>query len=223
MQMSDVISNILAIDSATSILRVGLSVNSDKLFEAANSDRFRHAEFIFTLIEDVLKKGATDKSKIDSIIIGTGPGSFTGLRVGMASAKALAVSLNIPLVGISLFSAVAPRLFREYGPAAVLIPSRKNEYYIGRIESADFKDREISVVTADKLCEPSDLPPLLGIDCDLNQLPNLNATVIPNSDFKIGIADLVERGSMKLKESGADDIARLEPLYIQDFKTGKIK
>ena len=219
--MPDEMKTILAIDSATSVLRVGLSLTSGGVTEAVNSDRYRHAEFIFKLIDEVLKKNGADKTDIDAIVINTGPGSFTGLRVGMASAKALAVALRLPLVGVSVFSAVAPRLVRECGPAAVLVPSRRNEFYFGQIESEDFDDGDISVITGERLRQMTDLPPLLGIDCNPGSLTDINAEII--TSFKPGTADLVDVGRIALRKSGGHDIARLEPLYIQDFKTGKIK
>jgi len=214
---------ILAIDSATSVLKVGLSPSIGIIAEAHNSDRYRHAEFIFTLIENVLAKSKLNKAAIGSIIICTGPGSFTGLRVGMASAKALAVSLSIPLGGVSVFSAVAPRLYREQGRAAVLVPSRRNEYYFAPVDSESFDDRSISVITVDELQHATGLPPLYGIDCDLTALKDVEAPIISNESFQVGLADLINIGRQRLEKTGGDDITRLEPLYIQEFKAGKIK
>ncbi|PKK84160.1 MAG: tRNA (adenosine(37)-N6)-threonylcarbamoyltransferase complex dimerization subunit type 1 TsaB [candidate division Zixibacteria bacterium HGW-Zixibacteria-1] len=215
--------NILAIDSSTSVLRVGLAADSGQLYEAENHDRYRHAEFIFKLIEDVMNRAQLDKDDIDVIMIATGPGSFTGLRVGMASAKALAVSLEIPIVGLSIYSAISGRLFREYGRTAVLVPSRRNEYYIGLIESPDFNDTLISVITAEELKNRSNLPPLLGIDLDMSRLEISDNRIVDDISFRLNIIDLINTGLARLQKSGGDDIARLEPLYIQDFKPGGTK
>ena len=214
---------ILAIDSSTSNLRVGLSNTSGQIFAAENSDKYRHAEFIFRLITDVIGKAEIKKTDIDAIVISTGPGSFTGLRVGMATAKALAVSLQIPIAGVSLFAAIAERLYGELGKAAVLVPSRRNEYYLGIIDSPRFDDDSISVIKADKLRSISDLPPLVGIECDLSGLMIPNARVITERDFRVSISDFIASGAVRLDSVGGDDISRLEPLYVQEFKAGKSK
>lgn len=218
--MESIEKNILAIDSSTSTLRVGLLGNAGRIFEAENHDRFRHAEFIFKLIEDVLSQAALDKNRIEGIVIATGPGSFTGLRVGMAAAKALALSLGIPLAGLSIYSAIAGRLFREHGRAAILIPSRRDEYYIGEIESPVFDNKTIAVITKDRLQAGSDLPPILAIDFDISKLELPNEQAVINDAFCMTIEDLITTGQHLLKDTNSEDVARMEPLYIQDFKPG---
>ena len=218
--MPSIEKNILAIDSSTSTLRVGLLDAAGRIHESENHDRFRHAEFIFTLIEDVLNQAGLNKNQIEGIVIVSGPGSFTGLRVGMAAAKALALSLGIPLAGLSIYSAIAERLFREHGRAAVLIPSRRDEYYIGKIESPEFDDSRISMITKDQLNDTSDLPPILAIDFDINKLKLSNGQALIGDAFGMTIEDLITAGRPLLKNVNSDDVARMEPLYIQDFKPG---
>ncbi|HDL03196.1 MAG: tRNA (adenosine(37)-N6)-threonylcarbamoyltransferase complex dimerization subunit type 1 TsaB [Candidatus Zixiibacteriota bacterium] len=214
---------ILAIDSSTSSLRVGLAVEPGLLYSAINKDRYRHAEFIFGLIEDVIREAGIKKADIDAIVISTGPGSFTGLRVGMATAKALAISLEIPLVGISIFSAIAGRLYREHGKTAVLVPSRRNEYYLGVIDAEKFDDRSISVVKTVELGSISGIPSMLGIECDPAELDIPDVRKLFDQDFQMSIDDFIKSGAVRLGLVGGDDIPRLEPLYIQEFKAGKIK
>ena len=97
--MSKETKKILAIDSSTTFLRVGLQGANDEIFSGENHDRYRHAEFIFPLIDKVISEAKIEKTDIDAIIVATGPGSFTGLRIGMSAAKGLAVALNIPIAG----------------------------------------------------------------------------------------------------------------------------
>jgi tRNA threonylcarbamoyl adenosine modification protein YeaZ len=208
---------ILAIDSATSTLRVGLSRPTGQVDTAENHDRFRHAEFIYGLIDQLIRNNKIEKTQLTGMVVSTGPGSFTGLRVGMASAKALAIALNVPLVGISAFAAIAERLFRQFGPTAVLIPSRRDEYYFAKIDSHQFDNKNIQVL---KTADIESLPEkgnLLAIDFDLHKLKLAGFRIIEPDEFTPTIDDLILSGQKMMETTGGHNIARLEPLYIQLF------
>ncbi len=212
--------NILAIDSSMSELRVALKYADGRITSKSNKDRYRHAEFVFILIENLLAENDIARSDLNAVIVSTGPGSFTGLRVGMASAKGLAVSMNIPIVGISTFSAAARRLYAEVGKAAILIPSRRNEYYLGVMDSEDLDFRSISVISLPDCIDKIKDIPVLPIDFDASEFKDLR--IIKPDQFDYHIADLIDAGFQKLKSSGGDNIDSLEPLYIQKF-SAKIK
>jgi tRNA threonylcarbamoyladenosine biosynthesis protein TsaB len=208
---------ILAIDSSTSVLRVGLSLEDGEVLSLENRDRYRHAEFIFRLINGLLDESGIDRSRLKTIVVSTGPGSFTGLRVGMASAKGMAVSMKVPIIGISTYSAVAPRLFARFGRTAVLIPSRRDEYYFGIIESEDFTDGGISVIRPESLDTVSPEVNLWGVDFDVTKLGPNRFRILTSADFDISVRDFLVLGQKRLKETGGDLISSLEPLYIQEF------
>ncbi|UCD95246.1 MAG: tRNA (adenosine(37)-N6)-threonylcarbamoyltransferase complex dimerization subunit type 1 TsaB [Candidatus Zixiibacteriota bacterium] len=210
----------LAIDSSTSVLRVGISLENGEVLSLENKDRYRHAEFVFRLINDLFDKSGIDKFHLKAIVVSIGPGSFTGLRVGMASAKGMAASMNIPLVGISTYSAVAPRLFARFGRTAVLIPSRRDEYYFGLVDSAEFADESISIIRPEKLEAIDSETDLWGVDFDVTRLGQTRFRIITPTEFEISIRDFLAPGEARLKESGGDDISSLEPLYIQNFPAG---
>lgn len=221
--MTNVKPYILAIDSSTSVLRVGLSLNDGKIASQENKDRYQHAEFIYKLIEDVLVQSRIEKSVLHAIVVSTGPGSFTGLRVGMASAKALAVSLNIPLVGVSTYSAIATRLFTQFGKTCVLIPSRKNEFYLGRINSGKYANEKTILIRIENLRDYAGDVNLLGVDLDIDSDDFPDFRIIKPEEFVISIEDYIFSGQERLAVTGGDDISRLEPLYIQEFPARSTK
>ena len=63
------------------------------------------AELLFEVIEDALKKAKIEKTRIDLIVVGIGPGNFTGIRIGLAAAKGLSLSLKVPISGVNSFQA----------------------------------------------------------------------------------------------------------------------
>ncbi len=213
----------MAIDSSTSVLRIGLRLPDGEIISRENKDRFRHAEFIFELIKDVLKAGSIDKNSLEAIVISTGPGSFTGLRVGMSAVKGLAVALNIPLIGIGTFNAVAKGLFEQFGPTAVLIPSRRDEFYFGLIESAEFDQDNIVILKTDEIESNLNNANVYGIDFDISTIQFSKDIAINIVDYKVGIADFIASGMEKYKTDGADDLFLIEPFYAQNFTVKRPK
>lgn len=213
--------HILLIDSATSVLRVGMSSDGRNVLFLENADRFKHAEFVFTLIEQVLEQNNVARRDLAAIIITSGPGSFTGLRVGMASAKGIAVSLGIPLVGVSMYKAIAPRLFAEQGKTVVLIPSRRNEYYAGIIDGESFADEKITVCRSSEISEIYRGCQILGIGCEFSGEDFPENSILPADRFALQMEDILKAGLIQLEKNGGDDLSRLEPLYIQQFRPGK--
>jgi len=211
--------HILAVDSSTSVMRVGLSLPGGRVAALESRDRYRHAEFIFDLIDRLLTGNGCDRSGIKALIIGTGPGSFTGLRVGMAALKGLALAMSIPLTGVSNFEAAAGRLFEKYGPAAVVIPSRRSEYYLGHIDNPDASGLTVDIVGTDQLPARTENRQILvvdGIRPDIERLDGL----LSADDFEIAIDDFIRVGQDRLAATGGNDISDLEPLYIQNFPAG---
>ena len=95
----------------------------------------RQAELLFEVIEDVLKKAKIEKTRIDLIVVGIGPGNFTGIRIGLAAAKGLSLSLKVPISGVNSFQA---SLYGQNDYEIAAVPARKNLYYLGTI-NGDFK------------------------------------------------------------------------------------
>ena len=93
------------------------------------------AELLFEVIEDALKKAKIEKTQIDLIVVGVGPGNFTGIRIGLAAAKGLSLSLKVPISGVNSFQA---SLYGQKEYKVAVIPARQNFYYLGNI-NGDFK------------------------------------------------------------------------------------
>lgn len=212
---------LLVIDSATSSLRIGLSLPDGRLAVLESREHLRHAEFIFELIDQVIRENGTGKSALDGIIVGIGPGSFTGLRVGMAAAKGLAAALRIPLFGVSIYAALAPRICRKEGKACLLIPSRRDEFYIGQIGSPDFNDNSVAVVTGEEAAAMAAGRPLLAVDFEINKAASWPAGTPFPGKIELTADDLLEPGRKRFRDGRRDDIARLEPLYVQKFVARK--
>ncbi len=101
---------ILAIETSDNICGACLYFNKEKYFSSNVILKHSHSEKLFEVIDSVLKIGEIPISQIKSLAVSAGPGSFTGLRIGMSAVKGLAVSLNIPIIKVPTFEALALQL-----------------------------------------------------------------------------------------------------------------
>jgi len=145
---TDDLQNVLAIDSSTSVLKLGLQFQSDRMVKSGEQVEQSHGQMIIRKIDQV-----------NAIVVCTGPGSFTGLRIGLAAAKGIAVANDIPVVGVgiavandipvvgvSLFEIAARKLSQRSAPVMVLVPFIRDEYFCCRVVGGSFQTSDISTV-----------------------------------------------------------------------------
>src|SRR5689334_10150965 len=104
---------LLAIDTATPAVTVALHDGDQTLAERAVVDARRHGELVAPLVHDVLAEAATRPDELTAIAVGLGPGPYTGLRVGIVTAKVMAFSLGIPVYGVCSLDAIARLAARD--------------------------------------------------------------------------------------------------------------
>jgi tRNA threonylcarbamoyladenosine biosynthesis protein TsaB len=112
-----------------------------ELASASYDDLAGHAERLFSLIDQVLQEGGVERSALGAIACDIGPGSFTGVRVAVASAKGAAVALGIPVLGVTSLEALSARAFAE-GRArpgdlvAAAVDAKKGEVFLAILEAS---------------------------------------------------------------------------------------
>jgi tRNA threonylcarbamoyladenosine biosynthesis protein TsaB len=106
-KINELMSLLLNIDTATDIAIVSVAKDGYILQEAINKEQKDHASFLHTAIKSTCKKAGVNLNQLNAIAVSAGPGSYTGLRVGMASAKGLCYALNIPLIAIGTLDVMA--------------------------------------------------------------------------------------------------------------------
>ncbi|MGL4508148.1 MAG: tRNA (adenosine(37)-N6)-threonylcarbamoyltransferase complex dimerization subunit type 1 TsaB [Aeromonas sobria] len=129
---------ILAVDTATEACSAALLVG-DTLFSRWEEAPRDHTRKILPMVQAVLDDAGITLSDLDAIAFGRGPGSFTGVRIGISVAQGLAFGVGVPLIGISTLAAMAQGAYRIDGAEQVLtaIDARMNEVYFGRYELID--------------------------------------------------------------------------------------
>lgn len=130
---------ILAIDTSSKNASVAILENTNTLIELNNNDEKTHSQKLMPMIDEAFQKLSISLDNIDLISCSLGPGSFTGVRIGIATAKAFSDSREIPTVGISSLESLAHNLMQE-GVICCLINANNGNVYAGIFEIV--KDKE---------------------------------------------------------------------------------
>lgn len=130
--------NILAIDTSTEACSVGLLFNGQISENLVISQR-DHTKHILPMIDKILRQSDCSLAQLDAIAFGQGPGSFTGVRIGIGVAQGLALGINCPLIGVSNLMALAQGAYRKTAAKHVIsaIDARMSEVYLGVYQYLD--------------------------------------------------------------------------------------
>lgn len=123
--------NYLAVDTATEVLLILLVHGGRKFTYASTRVPANHSASLFPEIQNLLQAAGLEKKDLDFLACAQGPGSFTGLRIGMAGMKGLSQALGIPLVGFSSLDAMGWESRALGEKALCAIDGRKNKFYLG--------------------------------------------------------------------------------------------
>lgn len=120
---------LLAIDTSTPTVSVAVHDGSAVLAERAVTDARRHGELVAPLVAEVLAEAGLAPSGVTGLVVGLGPGPYTGLRVGVVTAAVMAHALAVPVYGVCSLDALALRAEVDDEPFAVLTDARRKEVY----------------------------------------------------------------------------------------------
>lgn len=128
--------NIITIDTSTPKLKIGISINGKESLSDI-SEGFNHLENILPVIDRVFKENGFDKKELTSLAVVCGPGSFTGIRIGIATMQAIAYAADIPLAGFSSFDVYADIYNGRNSIVIPLVDAKKKRFYCSFINSGD--------------------------------------------------------------------------------------
>jgi len=152
---------LLAIETATTSCSAALWSDGE-VNEAFEPVERRQTERILPLIESVLAETGVSRSQLDGLAFSHGPGAFTGVRVGTSVIQGLALSLELPVIGISTLAACAREgadTLDTEEPVLVVFDARMGEIYLGGYR---FRDERLECLADDGLYPPEQLPDLRG-------------------------------------------------------------
>ena len=218
--------SILAIDTATQVSSVAVLKEGRLLAELTMQGKLTHSETLLPHIEQVLKMAAVAKEELTGIAVSNGPGSFTGLRIGLAAAKAMSYVLGIPLVGVSTLQALAYQLPAPGVRVMCLLDAQKGNAYV---ESYRWENNSLQVVDSVQVAKITDIVAacanmneqviLLGDAVQKKVAGKLelpaNVSVAPPHIVMPRAACVAMLGQAKLMAGETDNVMDLEPVYIR--------
>lgn len=216
---------ILNIETATKNCSVSLAENGQTVVCKELSEQgYSHAEKLHLFIQDVLQEAGIALSQLSAIAVSQGPGSYTGLRIGVSAAKGLSYSLQIPLIAVDTLAALAQQVLENDGFIVPMIDARRMEVYSAIFDFNKQKIREVQaeIITAESFESISDKIYFIG---DSNEKVKSVLTK-PNFVFldTIKYPSAKEMSSIsyqKFIEKNFEDEAYFEPYYLKDFLFAK--
>ena len=220
---------ILNLETATTNCSVSLSKNGKTIAlkeDARNG--YSHAEKLHVFIDEVLQEAGLDsKAIIDAIAVSKGPGSYTGLRIGVSAAKGLSFALDKPLISIPTLEILAHQVLCDDGVIVAMLDARRMEVYSAIF---DAKHNQIRDTEAQILDEASFSKYLeegkvyfigSGVAKTKALIQHSNAVFIEDKLPSANEMSLLAYNKYKISDT--EDVAYFEPYYLKDFVALKPK
>ncbi len=223
---------ILAIDTATENCSVALLVNDQVISRSEVAPR-DHTKKVLPMVDEVLKEAGLTLQDLDALAFGRGPGSFTGVRVGIGIAQGLAFGADLPMIGISTLAAMAQASYRLHGATdvAVAIDARMSEVYWARYtRQANGEwtgvDEECVIPPANlaEEAQPDDktwTTAGTGWDAYQEALTQLPFSVTESEVLYPDSQDIVILAKQELEKGNTVPVEESSPVYLRDNVTWK--
>ncbi|AHW59476.1 tRNA threonylcarbamoyladenosine biosynthesis protein TsaB [Draconibacterium orientale] len=223
---------ILNIETSTEVCSVSLAENGKTLYLKESTEGLNHSRLLTVFIEDLFRENNFDIHKIDAVAVSKGPGSYTGLRIGVSVAKGLCYGLGKPLIGIGSIEAMGHYVAENVGEFYAegegeellfcpMIDARRMEVYTALFEIGG---KAVNEVTAEIIDENSFANHLQtkkimffgnGADKCREKITHPNALF--NGPDKTTARFMQNLAEMKYNKKEFEDVAYFEPFYLKDF------
>lgn len=215
---------ILNIETATKNCSVSLAKNGETILCKEIAEQgYSHAEKLHVFIEEIVKEANVNFSEIKAVAVSKGPGSYTGLRIGVSAAKGLCYALQIPLISIDTMQVLAKKAVVD-GLIVPMIDARRMEVYSAIFDKNHNKIKEVEaeVLTENSYQDFGQTVYFVG-DCQ-----EKCQTVLVKDNFKFlpeiifpSANEMSVLSFEKFQNNDFEDVAYFEPFYLKDFMLTK--
>ena len=213
---------ILNLETATTNCSVSIARNGEIIsLREDNSPNYSHSEQLHIFIEEALKGASLTFKDISAVAVSKGPGSYTGLRIGVSTAKGLCFSLDLPLISVSTLESLAMQGHeKNYDFIIPVLDARRMEVYSAIFDAQGNRLRETKaeIINKDSFLEYAQKGSVLLIGDGAEKCRELLDH--PNFGFLTALPTAKEMGELSYKKFKANDfenVAYFEPYYLKDF------
>lgn len=218
---------LLHIETSTNVCSVALSQDGSCIFELSNNEGMNHSRLLSPFIQQVLDKMKVLNLKLDAVAVSSGPGSYTGLRIGVSTAKGLCYGYNVPLIAVSTLEIMGIEALKTINSdedvlLCPMIDARRMEVYSAfYTKNLDLK-RDISadVITENSFSEIMEKQPVYFFGNGSGKCKTL--LTHPNARFIESVEPLaknmIQLAEKKFVTKKFADVAYFEPFYLKEFQ-----
>lgn len=212
---------ILNIETATKNCSVALAKEGKTILcKEIAEEGYSHAERLHVFIEEIVKEADISLKDLKAIAVSQGPGSYTGLRIGVSAAKGLCFALRIPLIAVDTLQVLARQVSVSDGLIIPMIDARRMEVYSAVFNPKFDKKREIlaEIISEDSFSELEEKLYFVG-DCAekcKSVLTKENFYFLENIKYP-SAKEMSAISYEKFKINDTVDVAYFEPYYLKDF------
>jgi tRNA threonylcarbamoyladenosine biosynthesis protein TsaB len=220
---------IICLETATPLCSVALCNDTGVITLKESDESKTHAAMITVYIDEILKQHGIKVSDLEAVAVSKGPGSYTGLRIGVSVAKGLAFGAEIPLIGVettlSMFNGIKMKDNKAdnntlYCP---MLDARRMEVYYAVYDNEGNKIKDISaeIITKDTFNHFPESKKIIFFGDGALKCKDVIAreNAVFDEDFVISAAYMYKPASEALKAQRFEDVAYFEPFYLKDFIT----
>jgi tRNA threonylcarbamoyladenosine biosynthesis protein TsaB len=215
------LSYILNIETATKNCSVALAKNGETILcKEIAEEGYSHAERLHVFIDEICKESKISFQDLAAIAVSQGPGSYTGLRIGVSAAKGLCYALNIPLIAVDTLQVLASKATIAEGLIIPMLDARRMEVYSAIFDFKLVKQREVraEVITENSFESITETVYFVG-DCS-----DKCKSVLMKSNFNFleevkypSANEMSALSFQKFQKEDFEDVAYFEPYYLKDF------
>jgi tRNA threonylcarbamoyladenosine biosynthesis protein TsaB len=227
---------IICLETSTNVCSVALCDKNGPVALKESSEDKSHASRLTVFIGELLSEAGIRAADLEAIAVSKGPGSYTGLRIGVSTAKGIAYAASIPLIGVgttlSMFHGITENFRNKYGldETSLLVPmldARRMEVYYSIMTTGGDTVREITAEIIDELTF-SDIPEsvrllIFGDGASKCRQVLKRDNIVFADEFRISAAYMYKPAFKSLVERQFEDVAYFEPFYLKDFITSRPK
>lgn len=197
-------------------------------FKEHDTPNYSHSEQLHLFIKDVLEEAKILVTDLDAVAVSKGPGSYTGLRIGVSAAKGLCFALDIPLISVPTLESLAKKVgSKDFDFIIPVLDARRMEVY-SEVYNNDLqvqRETKAEIIDLDSFAEFADQGKVLLVGSGAEKCKN--TLVNPNFSFQTKLVpsakEMCSLSYKKFEISDFEDVAYFEPYYLKDFLLQKKK